>query len=80
MHIQSQLLAKTGLEEVLNSCDLDVVAPGNAVLSVPLITRARYMMEVYLTLECVEEIVYFYIMKHVDFICVLFNVNKVSYS
>ena len=46
MHIQSQLLEKTGLEDILSACDISVVSPSNAVLSVPMITRARYMMEV----------------------------------
>ena len=46
MHIQSQLLEKTGLEEVLDACGLSIGAPGSAVLNVPMITRARYMMEV----------------------------------
>ena len=51
MHIQSQLLEKTGLEEILDACDLSIGAAGNAILSVPMITRARYMMEVkYFTL------------------------------
>ena len=48
MHMQGQLLEKTGLEEILNTCDLSIVHAGSAVVNVPMITRARYVMEVVL--------------------------------
>ena len=45
--VQSQLIETTGLEKVrLVACGISTAAPGSAVLNVPMITRARFMMEV----------------------------------
>ena len=40
------MLEGTGIKEVLDGCEISVVAPGNAVVNVRVLTRSRYIMEV----------------------------------
>ena len=46
MHMQAQLVEKTGLAEILDGCDLSMAHAGSAVINVPMITRARYIFAV----------------------------------
>ena len=45
MHMQAQLVEKTGLAEILDGCDLSIAHAVSAVINVPMITRALYFVE-----------------------------------
>ena len=46
LRTHAELIKGTGIIPILNSAELTIASPRNALESIPLITRARYVMKV----------------------------------